>query len=481
MFYHMEAIKDVSTNVLEPVAEQVVRYIISEIGFFNTFKDNIMFESPHETTSNTYDSNNNRKLPSNKLICTVTNNLSPFETPWDGINNTYITSFGFPPKRVWERYPNFSDIINKLFLFTMERPCSIAIECNFNFVDRSIAYEVGNRLFSQYTNGQTVPVMNVMFDYPIPEQMLTNLLIMYKMTAFSENPRNKFIDYLIEGSKRAITIKSNRYKKDLHQVVLQRTLHYCLVKIDFSDNTINADKKNKLPLKFNNQMTLTIQFMKPDDMILNFPMIINNKLVPGNLIPDYGLPPIPPWLTDTMISVNKFNREEERKRRESWLFKDRLNIIRVPIYDNWLPPDYPKNPSDFYRPFIIIAFPIFIGEPWETWLEWFRDIQKLTGLSNEMITYILLNGDDIFYPGLNVMVSVYRDNEMLDQSQLRIEKGYTDPNKVREDGDYLVIKTDDPHKTHRLVIYTNMRTEDKRTVPNHTLTYFEIVAHNEYR
>lgn len=81
-------------------------------------------------------------------------------------------------------YPNFSDIINKRIYLLWRDLAPQQQNVIFNFVDKSIAYEVGNRLFSQYTNGQTVPVMNVMFDYPIPEQMLTNLLIMYKMTAF---------------------------------------------------------------------------------------------------------------------------------------------------------------------------------------------------------------------------------------------------------------------------------------------------------
>lgn len=479
MYYHMETIKDVSTNVLEPVAEQVVRYIISQIGFYNTFKDNIMFESINETTSKTYDANENRKLPTNKLICTINNILNPLETIYEGVNNTHITSFGFPESRVWDRYPNFSDIINKLFLFTMERPCNIQIECNFNFVDRTIAYEVGNRLFSQYTNGQTIPVMDVMFDYPIPSQMLTNLYIMYKMTKFYENPKNKFIDYLKEGSKYAITVKSNKFKKDLNEIVLQRTLHYCLVRVEFNESQVNADKKNKLPLKFNNQMTLTIQFMKPDDMIMSFPMIINNQLVPGNLIPEHGWPPQPPWLTDTIIGINNWNSAERERYKTQWLFKDRLNIIRVPLYDNWFPPSHPKHPSDFYRPFIIIAFPIgtdhdLLPEPYksmakdnETWIHLVNDIQKATGVSDEIIFFIKKSGNEIFYAGLDVLMVVYRDNYMLDQSNLRIVD------------DWLVITTDDPHKIHRVIIYTSMRKEDKKIAPLHTLTFFEIVANRE--
>ena len=63
----------------------------------------------------------------------------------------------------------------------MDRPAAINIECNFHFEDRTIAYEIGNRLFSQFQHGGTVPVMDILFEYPIPERMLTNLFIMYQM------------------------------------------------------------------------------------------------------------------------------------------------------------------------------------------------------------------------------------------------------------------------------------------------------------
>ena len=41
MYTHMEAVPDVSANVLEPVAEQIVLYIIDQIGFLNIFENNI--------------------------------------------------------------------------------------------------------------------------------------------------------------------------------------------------------------------------------------------------------------------------------------------------------------------------------------------------------------------------------------------------------------------------------------------------------
>ncbi len=192
MFTHMEAIPDVSANVLEPVAEQVVRYIIDQIGFLNIFENNIMFEGTNETTSKSIDEEGNRKLfKGNKIICTVNNILSPTETPWDGMNNTFITSEGFPLSRLRNRYPVFSDIINKLFLFTMDRPASISVDCQFNFEDRTVAYELANRMFSQFSNGQTIPVMDIMFDYPIHGRMLNSMFTLFKMTKFAENPINE--------------------------------------------------------------------------------------------------------------------------------------------------------------------------------------------------------------------------------------------------------------------------------------------------
>lgn len=466
MYYHMEAIKDVSENVLKPVAEQVVRYIISEIGFSNIFDKNIYFEGDSETTSNSLDEDNNRKLYANKLICNVSNILSPSETPWDSYNNTYITSEGFPRKRLEERYPNFSDIINKLFLFTMDRPAAINIECNFHFEDRTIAYEIGNRLFSQFQHGGTVPVMDILFEYPIPERMLTNLFIMYQMTEFSKNPANKFISYLKDGSNNAITVKVNKFKQSVGQVVIQKTHHYCLVKIDYSTQTPEAEKKNKLPIKFNDRMTLTIQFMKPDDMIMQFPLIINNQLVPGNLIPPHDIPPQPPWVDNPMIASDKYNKQVV-KDKNAWIYADNNHIVRVPFYDKWLPPGYPRFPANNYKPIVIICFPITIGEPWETWLHLVNDIQAATGVADEIITFIKYNDPEIFFPGLPILVSVYRDDELLDQSCLRIE------------GDYLVIKTNKVNRIHRVVIFSEVKRIADRLTPIHTLTCFDIITSKE--
>lgn len=463
MFTHMEAVPDVSANVLEPVAEQVVRYIIDQIGFLNIFENNIMFEGTNETTSHTIDEEGNRKLfKGNKLICTVNNIISPTETPWDGMNNTFITSEGYPLSRLRNRYPVFSDIINKLFLFTMERPTSISIDCQFNFEDRTDAYELGNRMFSQFSNGQTIAVPDIMFEYPIHNRMLNSMFTLFNMTKFAENPLNKFILYLRDGSHNQITVKKHRIKKDVGQIVIQKTIINCLVKIDFSDANVNPEKKNKLPIKFTNQMNLIVQFMKPDDLIWQFPPVINNKPVPGYLIPDHEIPPKPPESIYPDIPTNTWIQDENKK-WEDWALEKDNNIVRVPPWDNWYPPHTDSFPGKPYKPIAIVIIEI-TGPPWETWLHLDNEIQPATKVSSQVIQYIKFNKNQVFYKGLPVLIVVYRDDEILDQSHLRI------------DGDYLVIKSDQIHKIHRVVIYVETFKQDGKVQQNHFVTLFEIIV-----
>ena len=266
-----------------------------------------------------------------------------------------------------------------------------------------------------------------------------------------------------DGSQNRITVKKHRIKPDIGEVVIQRTITNCLVKIDFSDANVNPDKRGKLPIKFTNQMNIIVQFMKPDDLIWQFPAVINNKLVPGYLIPDHEIPPKPPATIYPELIPNDWIQSENKK-IEDWTLKNDPNIVRVPPWDNWYPPkesQYPGNPP--YKPIAIFIVEI-TGPPWITKLHLDNEVQPATKVSDEVIQFIKFNKDQVFYKGLPVLIVVYRDDEILDQSHLSIE------------GDYLVIRSDQPQKIHRVVIYVETVKEDGKVMQNHFVSLFNIIV-----
>lgn len=492
MYSHVEPIPEISTSVLEPVAEQVVRYIISRIGFSDIIGNNIMFEGTNETTSKTTDDQENRVLTSNKLICNVSNIMSPKDTPYDMLNSAHITSEGYVLSKVLDNFPIFSDSINKLFIFSLDRPGAIQLECTFHFKDRTTAYELGNRMFTIFQNGATIPTIELMFDYPIPEQMLVSMFTIYKMTEFYKNPANNFIDYLREGSNYHITLKSNKFFPDTRQLVVQRTLKHSLIKIDFTDPNVNAEKKEKAPIKFTNQMTITVQFSKPADMIFQFPIMVNNELVPYQLIPSHAVPPQPPLLVYPEIHINNFFKQVNAssiwwclqfwskdvlldiknpnewmsKLIEAWVHSRKDWIYRVPKYDNWHPPAQPRFPSNAYNPIVIFIVQI---DPVDgvLRLHLYNDVKPATGVSTEVIDYVRDNPEDIFFPGLKFLLSVYRDDNLLDMSQVSIA------------GDWLIIQTNKMHAVHRVAIYSQVYIDNQVTRPSFGVGIFDIIVEKE--
>lgn len=487
MYHHIEPIQEVAVSVLEPVASQVVRYIINRLGLEKTFGNNIVFNSPIEASTKTTDNANNRITIDNRIVCNVNPILSPEATPFENITGYDITSEGYPMKRIENQFPIFSDIINKMYLFSMDRPGALGIECNFYFADSVTAYQVANRVFTQFANNMTIPVTDLMFDYPINESLLNVMYQLYKLTEFPKNPKNNFISYLKEGSKNHITFLVNRELPNNGQVVIQRTLRHCMIKVEFGDQGVNPDKRGKAPLKFTNQMTLTVQFSQPSNLVLKYPMVINNTMIPITLIPEHGIPDKPPVVVYPEISVNNFMKylddgvpenwllqfwdEEYLKTldpslwpdalKTAWVHKNRHNMVHFPPFDNWLPPSNIHILPNYYNPIVTIAVQIdpLTGE---ARLHLYNDIQPVAGVATSVIDFIRDNPIDIFFVGLPYMLAVYRDEDLLDVSQTWIE------------GNWLVIKSKKLQAIHRVVIYNMVKMISGTMAPELKVILFDI-------
>lgn len=492
MYNLVSPIKDITTSILEPVAEQVLRYIISRVGFSDIFGNNLLFNSTHEATSKTTNDQEQRVLIEDKIICDVTNILSPTETPYEGLNTTHITSEGYRLGKISNNYPMFSDIVNKVFLYSLDRPGAIQIEAEFVFKDRTIAYELGNRMFTMFSNGMTVPVIDLMFDYGVPENLLVAMYTLYKLTPWYQTDKVNFVDYLKEGSNAIIDVKVNKLINAHKQIIVQRTLKNCLIKLDFSDPNVNSEKKEKTPIKFNNRMTITVQFSKPSDMILSFPIMINNTLIPYTLIPEYANPPQPPIYIHPEIPINNFIKHVdscfrdwcmlfwdrytlenltdpsrwESTLRDAWTHLKQTNYVRIPSYDNWMPPAEPRIPdSSFYNPIAVII--VTIDDTGILRLHWKNEIQPATKFSDATISYLQEHEDAIFYDGLDFLVAVYRDDVMLDQSMLHNDKTY------------LIINSKKKNCIHRVVFYSKVGMYKGMMKPAFGVGIFDLVISKE--
>lgn len=493
-FYLVEPFPEISTNVFEPITEQVVRYVLNRLGLSEIFGNRLYFNSTHETSSRTVDDDNNRPLKENRLFCTTTTLLDPRNVNWDTLNTFHMTAQQNELRKFRFKYPLFIDNRNKIALHTIELPTMMTIECEMKLVDRNLAYFVPTAMWNAFSNGDTLAVTDIMYDCPLPKSTTYLMYELFKLTEY--HPGAKFIQYLKKGSDGAITLNINKNIQKHKQFVFNKTLHQVMLKLEFGDQNVNAEKNKKFPIKFNNTFSIIVQFSRPTDCYMNFPISINNNIVPKTFIPDYNYPKLPPKVSfypdipiydflrnneslvkdnllkfysmseiQAMISDDKVNHIV----KEQWLMMRDEHVMRIPEYDNWVQwkPLHPY--PDYYKPIAVLALTLEKDTDGEiinpSVIDLVPTLKDVLKLSDELIDKIKEYGNKLLFSGEEFHVQVYMDNHILDMSLIDFTNGV------------ISISSTTKHMIHRIVFYIKAKEGTYGFVPVNRITIFDITAH----
>lgn len=335
-------IPELTTHVFEPVAEQLVHRVLETLQLKDIIKDAIVIDFGYHTPNRHVENSLDSTLKHNRLECVANVNMSSENTKWEASSFFHNTPFGLSNKTRNMIFPLFADTTSRISLTTHSKPCHISLECTFSIIDRTLAYLIDKSIRNRYSGGY-VSAENLYYSYTIPNEMLTVLFSLYKL----KHDPGPFGQYLVKNAPDvSLDVKSGTDQSEL--VVLVSDLH-TLFQIEYTEDKPAEVRNNRSVSNYEIKFTLHIQFTRPDFMSVDFPIIVDNQLVPKQMIP----------FDNTSVQGQKgvFDYTDIQNNMHE-IVQERPLPAKLPFYDDWVVP--PNCPISLYKfkPFIIAAFTI---------------------------------------------------------------------------------------------------------------------------
>lgn len=345
MLLYSTTINEIFTHIHEKIASQVCRKMIGQLGLTDVFKNHLYFNSDVTGPSRSY---SERRLPilhENAFRCSIKYSTNPFGLKWD---STTAGQHMDPGIHRWDNMrtpPVFWDQKHGITLIERYLPCNIELDCNMLFTDRVVAFDVMNRITSTYVRGELLMVNDLSYDYSLPDGVICRL---QRLASLMGQHRGTYMDWLDEYSGGQIKrIVSTRQTNRSAELVVQKHQYSSLAAVDYvpdsPDFVTQGTSLDVVQLHF----TVTIQFGRVNMLYLKYPVVINNKLVPEDLVT------VDP--RDAYGPLYRFLRHPEYALNPAYQFQKCLmsHPARTPWYDDWDVPPYSGVVASEQRPFFI--------------------------------------------------------------------------------------------------------------------------------
>lgn len=275
-------ISEVITHVHNIIAGQVSRKIIYQLGLEDVIKNHIYINGDYDGPSRSYNEKHLPILHENAFKCNVKYSANPFGIKWDSTTPGQHMDPALHRDDALRTRPVFYDPKHNIKLIERYLPCNIELECSMIFVDKVLAYDVMTRFTSTYVRGELLMVNDLSYDYRMPMEILQRLYIMGTMLGIS---KGSYLDWLMQCSNGNIQrIVSKRENNRHAEIVIKKQQFNSLASIDYTPDqpAIHSlsTSMDTVTLNFN----VTIQFGRVNMLYLKYPIVMNNQLIPDELV-----------------------------------------------------------------------------------------------------------------------------------------------------------------------------------------------------
>ena len=452
------SVQEQHVHIVEPVAKQVLQFIIQKLGYLEFFRENgsIDMVSDFSGTSKAVDKNGNPEIHHNRVRAKLNWNLNPQTVKWQGngttidlgngnhlvTNSPVAHKLAFSPNTYSEgNAAVMSDVQAFTDLYEYSVGSTLSMEVQMDFKDDSYAFECLTRMFQCFQNGEMIGYVDVQYDYPIP-----NLLqCVYKHVSDLMG----YDDYayeMIRHSGGNIDIVQNRNNPDQRELVVKKNHFQAIYQIECSQEAPTPGDPDGATLNF----TVTVQFARANRLMMKWPIIVNNKFV------DFNYVPVDPKLrasSGRMPSPVMWRNDAVTKLWAS-TYPNRLNPVHYPWWDDWDLPTTSVQHMRGFTPIVIVAFCLDDAEnpDGETVIDL---VHGLPGIKlNDDIAAEILNskGRELLYPNRYVNVAVFADDVQVgtpDQIEDNIKP------VIEIDHGKLILRARRKYTQYRLVISIN--------------------------
>jgi len=429
-------VPDLSTEMIDPIVEQVIRRVLKELALTDFIGDNLYINSDYQTGSRTNDSELIPVLQSNRLDCDVTHITDPNKVKWEVNTTRGSIEYGNTKFEAGNLFTLFEDKPLKTTIMEHTLPCTINIACTLSCLERAHANSVYSTLISTLGGSEPTLPVDVLYSYLVPDPVIFLLGYLYKMNNFTDK---NFVTYLKENSSSIINyIMNKNIEKPNYGYVINKSEIELLVETTIQEDKPQAIKNNKSTNHYTIGFTLTCQFSRPDILFMTYPIIMKNQLVDEIFLP-----------SDITTRKDVFEHTTHPyvdidAGHDTFRITQKDELFRQPFYDNFLIPNLYLDMMGF-KPFYCGAFPLDLSNT-TTQIDLGSNFGTDTNpirIKQAVLDIINNRGLPVFSGTLPIAIVIFVDDTMIEPSTITLN------NLI------ITIPNRDINKIYRLVIYEN--------------------------
>ena len=352
MLVQAAPVDELITHVYYRVADQSCRHIIQQLGLTDVIGNHYYLNSDYHAPSKSVDHNRKVIFNENNFVGVVRYNPNPMNLKYDVTSVGQHLDTAVHRRDAMQTEPLFFDPARNIQVIERYLPTNLQIECTFNFRDRVLAYDVVSRLQGVFVRGEFLTLTDFYYDYQFPKGLLSSL---YRLSKLCRIPKSCFLSWLQVGSRQRLSRNiSKRVNRRSTELVARKNNIDCLVSLDYSPDQLTTVSPGKGAISLTLNFTLTVQFARVHYVYLKYPIVIDNQLVPDELIPvdrRQAYDSTFRQLQHTYVAMDQALEYYKQATPEfrHWAAKPK----RLPWYDDWFLPTTSQYPSLRASPFLI--------------------------------------------------------------------------------------------------------------------------------
>ena len=341
-------------HVFMPLANQVIRHILQEIGMLEYFDNKIYVNSALHNPSKSYDQNLNPILVEDKVKCVFDIKHSSLGLAWESTTVTQHMDGQFHRRDRLSTLPILMDKRHGITLYDSVLPFNLPMNCTISSRDYVRAHEIIDRFHLKFNKGELISIANLTYNFPLPFEIVQALWALASTIGIDRKCFPVWLEQYSNGAIKRIETKGLKNKRV--EWVVNRSVFETLVKLDFDVNMDpekeGQDQAETLGLNF----TATLHASRPSVLYVDYPIIVNNTLVPPQIIKVdtsyqrelYRMLGYSRWELDPTYQESKFLVDKP---------------VQNPWYDNWQVPTHSDLHSSLKSTILFIgAFTLDIPE-----------------------------------------------------------------------------------------------------------------------
>lgn len=339
-------VSEIDTHIVLPVATQITHKIVNELHYQYILGDRIYIDTGWTATMN--HRINHVFINRQNLLKVTVETLHPSNMTWDFTSFRYPTGHMIQTPHIQDIFPDLLvDKQGRITLKEMILPMCINLNGTMMFKNRDQAYEFQSLMYRRFSPGMVFTEV-ISYDYPIPNDILAMIYSLYKLRKFDRQPL-KFKEWMDICSSKMCNFDINRTATS-SELVVKKVLINPLVTINHTEDKPVENKRNKAVTQYDCNFTVNIQFQRPDMLTLEYPCVIDNELVPSNMI-------VTPKEDNPIESLDAPYPLKilEAQMRQTSVKGVEPYCIQCPYYDTWQTPYTPLRARS-YKPMFIAMF-----------------------------------------------------------------------------------------------------------------------------